>query len=95
MGWKAVMATRYELPYQAMSSRASKSVEILGMATLRMLVSRAMRKVPKNKQAVTSASRQPARYCAVASLEAMMDGVESLTDQNYLDKQTDVRRRWR
>jgi len=55
------MVRRYAVPYQAISSKEWNSVDILGIATLIMLVSRAMRKAPKNRDVITIPSRHDER----------------------------------
>ena len=66
------MDRRYAEPYQPTSFSELKTVVILGMATVRMVLSRAMSKVPKHSEAMITASLQPDGYRSSGSQGSMV-----------------------
>ncbi len=71
MGVLAVRIIKYAAPYHPTSSRAWNWLEILGVATEIMVVSRDMRVVPSMRDAMIMTSLRPVGYCDTLCLAAV------------------------
>jgi hypothetical protein len=83
MGWNAVMVMRYAEPYHPTWSSALNCVEIFGMATVTMVVSSAIKKVPSVSDVRIIARVNPVGYvwcgCLSSRTEDWLGGLTSFS----------------